>query len=82
MTVERIANTLMVSVGRESVARLLRMTTVAVAVGNLDMHAKNISLLHPPDGGTSFAPAYDFVPQVHQPNVHVIRQGEHRNRSD
>ncbi|MFE6919896.1 type II toxin-antitoxin system HipA family toxin [Nocardia sp. NPDC057663] len=68
VSLERIAKTLMTTVGREPVARLLRMTTAAVAVGNLDMHAKNISLLHPPDGSAGLAPAYDFVPQVHQPN--------------
>ena len=44
------------------------MATLAVAVGNLDMHAKNISLLHRPDGSMTLAPAYDTVPQVHQPN--------------
>ncbi|MFD5174934.1 type II toxin-antitoxin system HipA family toxin [Nocardia sp. NPDC058379] len=68
VSLARIAKVLSTTVGRESVVRLLRMTTAAVAVGNLDMHAKNISLLHPPGGAAELAPAYDFVPQVHLPN--------------
>nr|WP_253182579.1 HipA domain-containing protein [Jiangella alba] len=64
----RIAGVLS-SVGDQgSLERLLRMTVVAVALGNLDLHAKNISLLHPPDGSMTLAPAYDLVPQAHQPN--------------
>jgi serine/threonine-protein kinase HipA len=42
------------------------MTTLSVAVGNLDMHAKNISVLHLSDGAARLAPMYDVVPQVHQ----------------
>ncbi|MET3802926.1 serine/threonine-protein kinase HipA [Clavibacter michiganensis] len=49
-----------------SLERLARMMTLSVAVGNLDMHAKNLSLLHRPDGSMSLAPAYDIVPQLHQ----------------
>lgn len=49
-----------------SLARLARMMTLSVAVGNLDMHAKNLSLLHQPDGSMTLAPAYDVVPQLHQ----------------
>ena len=47
---------------------LLRMTTLSVALGNLDMHAKNVSLLHRMDGSTCLAPMYDVVPQAHQDN--------------
>ncbi|WP_336084661.1 type II toxin-antitoxin system HipA family toxin [Nocardia sp. SSK8] len=68
VTMARIAGCLAALGDRESLERLLRMTTLAVAVGNLDMHAKNISLLHLPDGSTTLAPAYDFVPQTHQRN--------------
>jgi len=64
----RIAGVLSSIADRASMDRLLRMTTLAVAVGNLDMHAKNISLLHRPDGSATLAPAYDVVPQTHQPN--------------
>jgi len=40
-----------------------------VAVGNLDMHAKNMSLLHLPDGSARLAPAYDVVPLTLYPGV-------------
>ncbi|MFE3542468.1 type II toxin-antitoxin system HipA family toxin [Nocardia sp. NPDC059177] len=63
----RIAGVLSSIGDRAGMAQLLRMTTLAVAIGNLDMHAKNISLLHHRDGSMSLAPAYDVVPQAHQP---------------
>src|SRR5699024_5100340 len=47
--------------------RLARMVTFAVAIGNLDLHAKNLSVLHPVDRDASLAPAYDVVPQAHLP---------------
>lgn len=53
---------------RNSPARDLRMlaerVTLATAIGDLDLHTKNISLLHPADGEVRLAPAYDVVPQV------------------
>ena len=60
------------SADRESLPRLLRMVTLSIAVGNLDMHAKNISLLRLPDGTARLAPAYDVVPQLHQPVEPVV----------
>ncbi|MER7557813.1 HipA domain-containing protein [Nocardioides sp. NPDC126508] len=51
-----------------SLRKLATMTVLAAAIGNLDMHAKNISLLHQPDGSVELAPAYDVVPQRHLPN--------------
>lgn len=50
---------------RRSAEQLLRLLTVSQAVGNLDMHGKNVSMLHLPDGTTMIAPAYDVVPQTH-----------------
>lgn len=47
---------------------LLRMVTLSVAVGNLDLHAKNISVLHYADGTTRLAPMYDVVPQTQLDN--------------
>lgn len=47
---------------------LLRMLTLALAVGNLDLHAKNLSLMHPPDSPGMLAPAYDVVPMAHEDN--------------
>jgi len=52
----------------ESLERLLKLNTLAVAIGNADLHAKNISMLHFLDGGSSLAPAYDTVPQIHNPD--------------
>lgn len=43
---------------------LAKMLVLSVAVGNLDMHAKNISLLHREDGSVTVAPMYDVVPQT------------------
>lgn len=48
--------------------RLFKLVVISVAVGNLDLHAKNISLLHAPDGSMTLSPAYDIQPQAHQPN--------------
>lgn len=61
---------------------LLRMVTLAAAVGNLDMHAKNLSLLHLAEGTVELAPAYDFVPQAHQRNdgeMALAVAGEYRH---
>lgn len=60
-----IARVLRAQVGSEALEGLLKLTAMSVAVGNLDMHAKNISVLHLPDGRVRLAPAYDVVPQTH-----------------
>ena len=60
-----IAQTLREQAGLGDVERLLRLVTMSVAVGNLDMHAKNLSILHHLDGSMRLAPAYDIVPQLH-----------------
>ncbi|WIB76911.1 HipA domain-containing protein [Curtobacterium sp. MCPF17_002] len=52
----------------QDLPRLLRLVTMSVAVGNLDLHLKNISVLHDERGGTALAPAYDIVPQHFQRN--------------
>lgn len=48
--------------------RLARMVVLAVGIGNLDMHTKNLGLIHPVDGDVALAPAYDVVPQAHMKN--------------
>ncbi|MFU8888917.1 MAG: type II toxin-antitoxin system HipA family toxin [Trueperaceae bacterium] len=68
VSLARIAQPLAEAAGREALETLLRMVALSAAVGNLDMHAKNVSLLHHPDGTLALAPAYDFVPQAHQKN--------------
>lgn len=55
--------------GREGLEQLLALLTLATAIGNLDMHAKNIALLHPPDGSGRLAPVYDMVPLIHYPGT-------------
>jgi serine/threonine-protein kinase HipA len=52
----------------DSLERFFKLVVVSVAIGNLDLHAKNISMLHWPNGSMSLAPAYDVVPQAHQVN--------------
>ena len=67
VTLERLAKAFRGAGGPSMVEALFRQLVVAVAVGNLDMHAKNISVLHPPDGSCRLAPVYDMVPQTHLP---------------
>jgi len=50
----------------DDVRAFARQLIFAVAVGNLDMHAKNISLFHFPDETIKLTPAYDHVPLRHQ----------------
>lgn len=68
VSLARIAEALSAIDNGDSLERLLRMAALSVALGNLDMHAKNVSLIHRPDGSMTLAPAYDIVPQAHQPN--------------
>jgi len=82
VSLARIARLLKQATSPDSLDRLLRMAVLSVAVGNLDMHAKNLSLLHHPDGTITLAPAYDFVPQVHQRNdgeLALAVAGEYRH---
>jgi serine/threonine-protein kinase HipA len=65
----RVASVVASAEGPGGLARLLTLVTLAVAVGNLDMHAKNISLLHLSDGSSRLAPAYDVVPLTHYPCI-------------
>ena len=61
----RIAEVLTRVAPASDLRRFARMTVLAVGLGNLDMHAKNLGLLHPRGGDVSLAPAYDVVPQAH-----------------
>ncbi|MEC5151396.1 HipA domain-containing protein [Cryobacterium sp. GrIS_2_6] len=65
VTLKRVAHVLGRNGDRRSVDQLLRLLTVSQALGNLDMHGKNISMLHLRDGSTAITPAYDVVPQTH-----------------
>jgi serine/threonine-protein kinase HipA len=44
---------------------LLALTTLNLALGNTDAHAKNISLLRRQNGTVSLAPAYDIAMHLH-----------------
>lgn len=65
VTLGRIAGVLAAHASPGDRERLLQMVTLAVAVGNLDCHAKNLGMLHFPDGRIELAPAYDVVPQAY-----------------
>jgi len=82
VSLERIAQVFSVIGDRDSLERLFALVVVSVSVGNLDLHAKNLSLLHLPDGSMTLSPAYDVVPQAHQPNdgeVALAVGGEYRH---
>lgn len=66
VSLARVATTLQRHTSARDLRRLATMTTLAVAIGNLDMHAKNLGLLHLEDGETRLAPAYDMVPHAVQ----------------
>ncbi|MHB1235698.1 MAG: HipA domain-containing protein [Microbacteriaceae bacterium] len=72
VSLRRIAGVFLNRGDTESAQRLLKITVMSVALGNLDLHAKNISLLHPFAGPATLAPAYDVVPQTHQDNDHEM----------
>ncbi|MGA1838200.1 HipA domain-containing protein [Herbiconiux sp. 11R-BC] len=68
VSLKRVATTLVESTSADDLMRLARMVVLAVGIGNLDMHTKNIGLVHTDDGAVTLAPAYDVVPQAHMPN--------------
>jgi len=52
--------------GRGDVEKFASHLIFAITIGNLDMHAKNVSVLHFPDESARLAPVYDQVPLRHQ----------------
>jgi len=52
----------------EDMQAFVTILVVNVAIGNADAHARNISLLHLPDGSVRLAPAYDVIPTYHYPS--------------
>jgi serine/threonine-protein kinase HipA len=82
VSLERVARVFSLTGDHDSMERLFKLVVLSVAVGNLDLHAKNLSVLHPPDGSMMLAPAYDVVPQAHQSNdgeVALAVAGEYRH---
>lgn len=68
VSLQRVAESLKRHAADSDLRELARMVILAVAIGNLDMHTKNIGLLHPATGEVRLAPAYDVVPQAHRRN--------------
>jgi serine/threonine-protein kinase HipA len=66
VSAKRIAQTLARFGNRKDVLGFASQLIFAIAIGNLDMHAKNISILHLPDEKIRLAPTYDQVPLRHQ----------------
>ncbi len=65
VSLRRIADILKRSTPKSELTRLAQLVTLAVGIGNLDLHTKNLGLLHPTDDDVRLAPAYDVVPQAH-----------------
>ncbi|MDF2508389.1 MAG: type toxin-antitoxin system HipA family toxin [Microbacterium sp.] len=72
VSLQRVAQALRSFAGAEDLRALGRMMTLGLAIGNLDMHTKNLGLLHPASGEIALAPAYDVVPMSH----HVDADGK------
>ncbi len=67
VSLARVAQVVDRHTGAASLNRLARMTVLTVGLGNLDMHTKNLGLLHPRSGDVVLAPAYDVVPTSRHP---------------
>jgi len=66
VTAKRIAQTLERFGAEGDVQAFAAQLIFAVAIGNLDMHAKNVSIFHFPDATIKLTPTYDQVPLRHQ----------------
>jgi len=66
VSAKRIAQTLNRHGSTEDIKKFASQLIFAVAIGNLDMHAKNISILHFPNETIALSPTYDQVPLRHQ----------------
>jgi len=65
VSAKRVAQILNRFCTEKDVEKFAAQLIFAVAIGNLDMHAKNISLLHMPDESVELAPTYDQIPLRH-----------------
>jgi serine/threonine-protein kinase HipA len=64
-SLERIADALFFYANQSDIEDFARQLIYTLAIGNLDMHAKNIGLLHLPDESVRLTPAYDIPPLMH-----------------
>jgi len=67
VSLQRVAAEISRSAPSRNLRSLADMVTLSVAIGNLDLHTKNLGLLHPANGDVQLAPAYDVVPHAHFP---------------
>lgn len=82
VTLDRIDQLVQHRLGPDARVALIRRVALTVAMGDLDAHAKNMGVMHFPDGGASLAPSYDTVPLAHQRNdgeVALAVAGEYRH---
>ncbi|UFS58391.1 HipA domain-containing protein [Subtercola endophyticus] len=82
VSLARIASVFAKRRDAESLRRLHALNVVSLAVGNLDLHAKNVSMVHPFGAPASLAPAYDVVPLAHHDNdgrVALAVNGKYRH---
>jgi len=66
VSAKRIAQTLKRHGNTEDIRKFASQLIFAAAIGNLDMHAKNASILHFPNETITLSPTYDQVPLRHQ----------------
>ena len=66
VSAKRIAQAFVKYGSDDDVKKFAAALVFAVAIGNFDMHAKNVSVLHLPDESIRIAPVYDQVPLTHQ----------------
>jgi serine/threonine-protein kinase HipA len=69
VSLARVAQVVSNLQGNAGLEKLLIHVTLSFVVGNLDLHAKNISLLRPLDGRATLAPSYDVVPLTHYSSI-------------
>lgn len=80
VSLRRIADAVQRHAPGSDLRLLARMTVLAAGIGNLDLHAKNLSLLHHHDGEVRLAPAYDIVPQAQRGGrLALAVNGEYRH---
>ncbi|GAB3655309.1 hypothetical protein GCM10027591_10920 [Zhihengliuella somnathii] len=63
-TLVRMAEALRRHISEEQLRQLAQLVVFSVGIGNLDLHTKNVSILHPEGAPARLAPAYDTVPMA------------------
>jgi serine/threonine-protein kinase HipA len=63
-SLSRIGRTLVAHTAASELHKFGQLVVFGAAINNLDMHAKNIGLLHHASGDVTLSPAYDNVPFV------------------